>query len=108
MHYEIESYIHLLLHRRAGSTAYVRLGMRQQRFAGRGPLPSITTAPNADCKIDVKAQEIAGEEVLATVTLLNETVDIASVTYNDKPCDPVSEGGGILCSRIVSPCPMRM
>jgi len=69
---------------------------------------SITTAPNADCKIDVKAQEIAGEEVLATVTLLNETVDIASVTYNDKPCDPVSEGGGILCSRIASPCPLRV
>lgn len=69
---------------------------------------SITTAPNADCKIDVKAQEIAGEEVLATVTLLNETVGYRLRNLQRQAVRPRVRGGGILCSRIVSPCPMRM
>lgn len=54
----------------------------------------ITAMPNADCRIDVKEQETAGEEVLVTVTLLNQAVEIASVTYNDTPCEARSEGGG--------------
>lgn len=54
----------------------------------------ITATPNADCRIDVKEQEITGEQVLATVTLLNQAVEIASVTYNGKPCEAQNEGGG--------------
>ncbi len=69
---------------------------------------TITVQPNEDCRIDVKAQELAGEQVLATVTLLDEAVEIASVTYNGKPCEAQTEGGGIPHSYMDSPCPMRM
>lgn len=67
----------------------------------------ITATPNADCRIDVKEQEAAGVQVLATVTLLNQAVEIASVTYNGKPCDAQTEGGGIPLLSLALRCPMR-
>lgn len=69
---------------------------------------AIAVQPNDDCRIDVKAQEMAGEQVLATLTLLKESVEIASVTYNGKPCGAQTEGGGIPRSSMDLPCPMRM
>lgn len=54
---------------------------------------SITAAPNEFCRIDVQQKEVAGKQVQATITLLDPTREITSVTCNDEPCTFVSGNG---------------
>ena len=54
---------------------------------------SITAAQNEFCRIDVREKEVAGEQVQATVTLLDPAREITRVTCNDEPCTFVSGEG---------------